>query len=487
MKYPAPWVDEGLTASRAVSQLRNGNPSGELDKRLLALTNTVAGQSAIPVWPSELFAVFMPSVGDISLIQIRAVSLIFGSILILSCFFIGTAFSGIPLGILFALTLGTSIPFAFASHVGRADIMGIAGGCAACAVFLHLGHRHWLFSLFAGFIVGSSFELHARASIYGITIASLYWAKFGTSFIRHKNFWFYVLGGTLGLGIYAAIHILPDLNAFVETQAVVNSGRTPPGGRLGFEQLSKIISSAKEIALTILMYQSWVVIIFALFPFVAFTCWKKNGKSVLAFIGATLAGAVLLMDAKGLYNAIAYAPAFSLGVAYVVYVACCTEAIPAKLRLAAASLVGSIFVLSSGMTAFAFSIGERHCSKDFENTLNVIRSSITPEDFVMSDETYWLGLQNQNYMPWKTLKSYQRARPGASLADAFQHFKPDIFVIDGFVGSFFGDEKSEKTFQEELRLPTTELSNILLANGKLVNRFDSTCYGRVDIFRFQWK
>jgi len=478
--FPRPWVDEGLTGSRAVEFSRSGSPVGELDKRLFDVLNQK--KSVLPVWPSFFYSLFVPEDAPISILPLRIVSFSFGAALLGIVFLIGKEIAGKPLALIWVVTLGMSPVFASASHVARADIMGTA--CGYLAVFIFLRAKNWSiwWHIVTGVIVSSAFELHPRSAICSIILFGLYVDRYGLRFLQRRETWLFVVGGVIGLGIIAFVHIYPDYQNFISNMQIFHSGRTPPGGR-GFLRVGE---SFGDVLLSISNLQGIQQGLFFFAPLVLLKYFDRNSRTVLIVGITSLIGGALLLQNKDTFTFIILEPAITLWIATVIFLICCHKLPKLNFQSPLIVVVSSLFFINSVLAIGQVAISERSCHDELDTITHAIRSVSKPNEFVISDETYWIKMQDYHFMPWKTMISYQRIKNAASLTDAFKYFRPDYLVTDKYVRYFLSDSSFDDTFREELRMSLTELVLIINTYGKLERTISSHCYGEVEIFKFNW-
>jgi hypothetical protein len=104
----------------------------------------------------------------------------------------------------------------------------------------------------------------------------------------------------------------------------------------------------------------------------------------------------------------------------------------------------------------------------------------------MASQTYWLGLYDHTYYSWELLFLYPRVFPGKTLADAFQEYKPDLFVIDGGMNDLISDTIDPSSRWRNYHLPRAELFAYLEKHARRVAAFEADVYGPVKVYRLNW-
>ncbi len=81
---------------------------------------------------------------------------------------------------------------------------------------------------------------------------------------------------------------------------------------------------------------------------------------------------------------------------------------------------------------------------------------------------------------------YPRMFPGRTLADAFQEYEPDLFVIDGGMNDLISDTIDPSSRWSNYRLSRAELFAYLEQHARLVAAFEADVYGPVRVYRLNW-
>jgi len=227
MRYPAPFADEAWFGSRAWAFLHTGYNAGPLDAGVF---DRFEGYWTIFPWLPTLFQAFALSFANTpTLLPLRIMSLLWGLILLIAVYVTANSLHGRRFAMLSVFIVGTSTPFLFSAHWARIDIMAAALGFVAIALyFTNRSTRFWK-GLLSGLCVGLSFEIHAHAAVFAPAIAALYFWDWRWSMLRKRHFWGYIAGGLLGGAIYAAIHILPYPQTYVQVnQLAFSATHIPP-------------------------------------------------------------------------------------------------------------------------------------------------------------------------------------------------------------------------------------------------------------------
>ena len=112
-----------------------------------------------------------------------------------------------------------------ASHYARQDIMLALFVVSAYGLALwSFKNNRWWGHLLAGFLVGVAVDVHQNAVLFAAGLAALYLFNYKKNALRQPALWWCALGGLLGLLEYAAIHILPNPQAYLAVYSTDLSG-----------------------------------------------------------------------------------------------------------------------------------------------------------------------------------------------------------------------------------------------------------------------
>ena len=106
--------------------------------------------------------------------------------------------------------------------------------------------------------------------------------------------------------------------------------------------------------------------------------------------------------------------------------------------------------------------------KNYQQAQAKVDAAVKPGDTIMGSQIYWLGLYDHRYYSWEFLFLYSRFYPGKTLEDAFRYFRPDIFVIDGFVEPYINDTLDPAERWYDYRVSRAELYDFLASHAEQV-------------------
>jgi hypothetical protein len=76
--------------------------------------------------------------------------------------------------------------------------------------------------------------------------------------------------------------------------------------------------------------------------------------------------------------------------------------------------------------------------------------------------------------------------PQTSLAGAFEHYHPDIFIVDGNTRDLISDQIGPDSFWYRYHLPGKETVDYLNQNAELVLDTNTEDHGRVQVYRLKY-
>ncbi len=478
-RFPSPFVDDVLTASRVHGYIFTGRAVGPIDG--LPISTIEGFWHAYSFLPIVLYSLPFLFGSHLDLFLLRSISLLFGFVVLVAYYRIGKHYGGELLGLITLILVGLSPAFFHAAHLARADIIGIA--LALCGVVLHLENfkKRALQSFLSGLIIGLAFEFHARSCLYALVIGLLFLQEYQFRTLIKKQFWAFIFGGASGLILYFILHVVPDIEAFKKTTAILFSERTPPLFTFNFDIISHAFVESYWLTKSLYPWSHYIAII-AFVYFLIFGTRQKRSLALFSFF-MFLSG-TLIVDSKTYFKAIAYTSANDLLLAGFLH-----ELFQLRIKtmsIWSLAMIGIVIGVYGGenIRANATMVRGVPCIKDFEEAGNFLRARIPKNALIMGEETHWFHFQNERYLTWKALRVYQRYSGEKSLAKGFFYFQPEYFISDSQMSVFLADKPTGDPFTDHLRISPKELTSFLEANAKLEDTFMSRCYGDIKVYRF---
>lgn len=479
-RFPAPFVDEAWLASRAWGFAQTGRCFGALD---VGIFDYVDGYwTFLPCLSVMLQAAVLRLAGAPSLLASRLISLFFGLVLLGAIYWMGACLRGRRLGRLSLFLVGMSYPFFYSAHLARPDVIAAALGYLAVAIYLaHRGRRRGWEGLMIGLILGLAFEIHPNSAIFVFTLGLLYLWDLRGRLWRSGSFYACLGGGVLGLGVYAAMHILPYPRNFLKfNQYAFNATHAPPLFTLD-------VSVIGQSLLETVVFQGVALTLLAPAAVLGFFQMARRrdatDKILLLLSGSLSVGFALLVRLKAGYYAINLAPLLLLIAAR--YLLDSLEA-PWSGRLTdylsrltwGLALVGLALNLST--------LRENAYAEYLRNQAQ-INSQVREGDVILGPQIYWFGLTHHPYLYLEQIAYYRHFHPEASLEEALRHYRPTLFIQDNHLRGYLeGAQQGGDTLFGYLGLSQAELEQALASNARPLTEFESRIAGRTRVYRFDW-
>ncbi len=347
-----PWFDEGGYANPAYNLLNHGH---------LGMPILLSQREA---WPSiDYYTFHMPPLWflfqaawyglfDFGVFQMRALSAVFGLLLVVSLYlFTRRITANHWVGLLAAIIVATDYNVTRWAGDGRMDMMCASLGFAAVAAYVYLRERHLGVAIIVsqGLVVASGLT-HPAGILYLIGIVALV-LFFDRGRIGPRHILLGVLpylAGALGWGVY----IIQDFEAF-KTQFFGNYGGR--GARILFmplAELGRYISPAFGLGehaedLTRLKMIQLIAYWGAILAFLALPRLRVKSRAgpIFLLLIVVLVGMAILLSASGISYLVHIVPLYAAMLAAVIWVAMCG---PRIIRWVAVILVFFLVGIQAG-------------------------------------------------------------------------------------------------------------------------------------------
>jgi hypothetical protein len=471
---PAPFVDEAWFADRAWSLLSTGYPLGTLDYGVVHEFNGAA--FFFPLLPVTFQAAAFAVTGEPSLMAVRAVSLGAGVTVAFAVWVITASYYDRATALLSIVLVALSYAFIVSSHLARYDIIAAAFGYGGIALLVwSRKHRRGLAGL-AGFITGLAVECHPFALVFAIALAAVTGDGLRTGHASRREAWHLAAGLAVGGLVYPIIHILPDPASYYALSRIIYGPTHVPAIADIWTGLHQAVTLSSQ------MFQVHIVVVtFALF-LLGWSGERRDRDVAILATGLFLAFVVVVRN-KIYYYAILFVPVFAIATAAAV------RGLVLKLKSpVATSLVLLVLTLQCAGALIGASVWLRagDARRDLLDAVDRLSSSIAPGESVMGSQTYWFGLNGRRYYSWEQLVYLTRANPGMSITGALARMRPDIFIRDEHLDYFIVDGPGATLYQEQLKLPRSELEGWLADHAAIVADFQAGRYGRIRAYRLNW-
>jgi 4-amino-4-deoxy-L-arabinose transferase-like glycosyltransferase len=473
LRFPAPFVDEAWAANRAWAFLTTGVAFGVLDAGVFE--QFPAHVSYFPVLPTFLQALPLSLVGAPLLWPLRIVSLAFGCVLLFAIYMIGEGAMGRTSALIAVMLTALSTPFAYSAHLARWDIMIAALGYSAVALQVRNRTRRIVPAGAAGLLVGLAFEIHPHAAVFAPVAGGLYLLESGWRTPLRRDVWAWCGGLLAGAGVYWYFHVAGHPESFIALATLAHGPTHTPALATGDPAL--IADAVRRGVSMIAGVNPFYFLVFLVaFPLTVFSGQTSRRTAWIA--GLVVASFTLLVRNRFPYYAVIVTPAMDLVSAAAV------------VRLAKGGgglfprLAAGVLTVGLGLGAVVtLSVARVDGAEVFDRVLKRVVGQVSASDTVIGPQTYWFGLVGHRYLSWEQLVYFRRCHPEATLSEAFQHFRPDILIVDRHLRFFLNDQGQPTAYAGLLSLSAAEFNRYIEKHARILTDFDGEHYGRVTVYR----
>ena len=481
LRFPGPFMDETWLISRAWGFHQTGKTFGMLDAGVI---DRYPGYwTFLPALSNSLQSLALWLAGGPSLLAARLQSLLYGGILLLAIWVIARRLGGGLAAWISVTLVAYSTPFWFTAHSARQDILVAACSYGAIALWFIAAERpRWWLHLLAGLVLGAAVEIHSFAAIFVPVLFTLYVQRHGWRAVRQAEFWWWALGGIIGLLFYIGIHILPYPQSYVALTDIY-FGRTHLPPLLSLD-LPVIVDGVRRTFEIVTSYsflsplQALALVWLCVRPAVADSRW-------LAIMIPLLLAYILLIHTKFGYYTIYFSPALEMGLALAAARLIANP--PARVRpLLRKALVVALAAWALIAIGASIQLIGHNSYADYTATIAQLDPVIKPGDVIMSTPMYWLDFPEHPYYTIEQLVFYPRHAPGSTVEQTMAEFKPDILIVDFHLRSHTFKEMPQDPYAQAWFIPQDQLDAAIARHGTEVANFMSRDYGQVVVYRMRW-
>ncbi len=476
--YPAVFIDEGWFSNAAWHWARTGvnfDPmhAGVLDQfGYVWIRRFFLGQAP---W-SLMFSLF-----GVGFFQARLTAWLIGAALVGITVAAGKQLYSARVGLLAALLLAISWPFAQASHYARQDILLTLVVLVAFVIAVYaLRRERWWAHVLAGFLLGISPDIHQNGMAFIPALAALYLTYYGRSLLMKRGTWLAALGGGAGLLIFAVVHILPspetysllfsfDFGSTGNSALPITNPTMLPQSIVGEFSRFRFFDNNLDLAL---IAGAGVYLLLRR---------DRADNLLLTYTGAALVGFMLVIGNKTTLYAILLYPFFMLVIAGA-FVSLLRERDRAYRALVMVLLV--VFIGKSML----FIAKPAYASRNYDyHAITERIKTVTPVGArVMALPGWWLGLNEYDFRSFLSL-AYYRFFNDYSVEEAMEQLRPDILVLDHVTELLaVPDGKVLEGSFDHYKVSRDELSAFLNLRGEVVLEFDDPWHDRFTVYRINW-
>jgi 4-amino-4-deoxy-L-arabinose transferase-like glycosyltransferase len=476
LNYPVTFVDEGWAADRAWSLLQTGHQFASVDSGVYQRY-----EGYWTYWPylgTLIHAVFIWLFG-LSLAAIRLASIFFGLILLTTVYCIVRRLYSHKAAVIAMALLAVSSPFIYTSHMARHDIIVAALGFGAIALYATDEKSSLsIKSILSGLTIALALDIHPNALIYGPIMLALFLLDYRKNILRTGRFWGFVLGGTLGVLYFVAMHILPYPQTYFALAALGGASHTPPGLTLdpSLWQWS-LIHTFDFLDLLLLP---------VIVPAMIFLIRRQSRSDirVLALFGISVVSMAAIIQTKAPFYAILIAPTLPLMMAP--YLEKITEKVGkiTEWTFWRNLIVIGIIVVVGCINLYPAIHGN---DEEYQKVLGYLKQTIPDGSLVYGSPTYWFAMKVTRYVNWEQILVQQKSTPSGTFSGAVETIKPDYLIVDGFMTEYtLDDDWCHANFNSFACIPKAELKTLLKEDATLAGEMKTGNFGDVRIYKMNW-
>lgn len=477
-RVPLPFVDEAWFASHAVGLLRTGWPFGPLDAGVFEQYD---GHWTYFSWLGAVILAIPIYLFGLSIFSARIPSLIFGLILLLSCYVIGRHLDGQRGGLLAVGLVGFSPAFNYSANLARPDIVISAAGFGAIALILtDRMVRYPIKSIIAGLIIGCAFEIHPNAVIYVFPILTVFLLERKWTIFRDQRVYWFIFSAMIGPIAVFFLHILPYPKTFLAINEIAFGTTKIPPILLPHRWITAVSSTVQ------LLLEANLILIPLAIAGAFIGIWHRDNqhRQLVVILFTLMLEFMMLIPYWPVYYVILISPAADLVLASFLLRAGEWFHLQPRWKRIISLLAGGIVVFNIALTLSFFKY-DGH--SEYQRITSHIRSVLLPNSKIMTDPKYWFALSDYRFVGLNEIAYYRRHVPGSSLADVLQHYRPDVIILDSSIENQLIDDPSSLDPWEQLgQIPRTELDQLLALRGERAPDLNPPSQLKVRIYRLRW-
>lgn len=479
IRYPAPHVDEAWLTSRAWAFIQTGHQMGPLDLGVVEQWNDywILNQWLI----TALQSIILRLAGEPNFIVLRIFSLLLGTGLLLVTYWMAHSWKGKRMAAISTGLLSVSLAFSYSAHLVRYDILAALFCYTALALLVTDKEMTPFRALAAGLLLGLALETHLNSLIFYPVCGLIFILRLKRRFLVARQFWGFIIGCTAGGLYFLLLRVLPNPATFFDVNRLLFSGTHQPL-LLAFDA-GRLINELSTAAGLILVASGSMIFFIPMAVYQILQQKDQPGFEILAINSLLFLEAVFIIPNKSGNYAIYLAPAFLWLIAYFL-----DHSVQKKWHGKWMEFVERILILSCVLGFLGLSLPPlfQDGYTIYQKAQTDIQAVVQPEDVVMGTQVYWLGLNDHPYYSWELLFRYPRLFPDMDLEDAFEHFHPDVLIIDQNMDDLITDHLDPSSRWVNYHLPREAFYAYLTTHADLVLH-TRDANGPVQVYRLRWK
>ncbi len=476
--YPTVFIDESWLANTSWSWLKTGVPfdlihSGPLDQFGYPwLTDNFIGQAP--------YTIAYQLIG-LGLFQTRLVSWLFSLILVVATIQVGRRLFDLNAGLLAALLLTLSMPYLQSSRQ-RQDVILAAMIMVSFWLALYALDEDKVWAHFlSGLLLGLGFDVHQTAMIFIPALGALYLLHYRKRLLFARGTWIVGIGGALGLGYYAATHMLPNYEVYSKLMSFYFVSEAD--ARIPLMNPAIILESAlRELSRYRFRESPLDLAMIAAGTLALLYRRSKGDQRLLTYTAAAFASFILLSSSKTPLYAINLYPFFMLivGAGAVAVIRMAQRPLVARIALVViVALVGFDLVQTAARI-----YSQR--DYDYYAITNRIRDVIPEGERILGMPTWWLGLSEYDYISSLNI-AYYRFFNQMNVQQALAEIHPDYIIVDDAQRAVLVDEGQQLLQGMNVyAVSRAEFNAVLESQAELVLQFTDPWQGTLQVYHLTW-
>ncbi len=476
--YPTVFIDEGWLANTSWSWLKTGVPfdlihSGALDQFGYAwLTDNFIGQAP--------YALAYQLIG-LGLFQTRLVSWLFSIVLIVATIQVGRRLFDLNTGLLAALLLTLSMPYLQSSRQ-RQDVILAAMIMVSFWLALYAldSEKVWAHFL-SGLVLGLGFDVYQTSIIFIPALGALYLLHYKKRLLFAQGTWLVGIGGAIGLGYYAATHMLPNYEVYSKLMSFYFVSGAD--ARIPLTNPDIIVESAvRELSRYRFRENPIDLVMIAVGTLALLYRRSKSDHWLLTYTAVAFASFILLSSSKTPLYAIDLYPFFMLIVAAGAAALIQMAQRPVVARI---GLIAIVAFVGFGLVQTAARIYSQRDYNYYAIT-DRIREVIPQGERILGMPTWWLGLSDYDYISSLNI-AYYRFFNQMNVQQALAQIHPDYIIVDDAQRAVLVDPgQSLVQGMNVYAVSRQEFDAVLESQAELVLEFTDPWQGTFQVYHLTW-
>lgn len=472
--YPPVAVDEGSQTSIALNLFDSSKNINRIGVDVIDKLNK--GSLIMSLLLQASFAV-----GGVTLSAGRVMMWLSGILLLILIFVLTRYLYDSKTALLSLVLLAVSEIFFFTSHLIRGDLpLAVMVLLSFFLLVKGINENKNIFFFLSGITIGFGFEAHPNALLFALAMGVMILINQRLRFWENLHFPLFVMGGLCFVAFYIFFWWLPNSKDWHVIIKFANTQDHPVP--IFFYGLVDMFVNEYHRYKDYFFHKSLITL--ALILSIVFLSFRSEKKDlfILHFLVVVFLLFTLLSSNKDIKYLISIYPFLCILLSRSFY--SLLERKSRKLKIWLLRLAILIVVVANLTTLY--NRITRYKSHDYDAIIARIEALIPKDSKILAMPTYWIGLNNHDFISSYTLTYYHLVYKDRILA-AMEKIKPDIIIIDSlqrqlFVDNgFYGDKHIGSGSM--YRLPKAEVEEFLALKTELLGKIPDAFYGEIEIYK----